>query len=131
MVTALSLTSLTLSSAAASSTGPGGVFIECPSADNTYYTPPNSKQRFLRQCDTDYGGAEGAIDADRVKAQSMDECIGYCAKSNDDISAAYNCSGVTWSYDGPQGTGLNYCWIKSKLAGKAFSGHLESAILVT
>ncbi|KAI9781624.1 MAG: hypothetical protein M1839_005841, partial [Geoglossum umbratile] len=113
-----------------SPTGPGGVIIECPAVDNTTYSPPNSSRRFLRQCDTNWGSAEGAIDATTATVTNMVDCISLCAKYNDQ-DAAYKCAGVTWVYAGLQGTSNNYCWIKSKLGEKTFVSNMESAILLS
>ncbi|ORY60996.1 uncharacterized protein BCR38DRAFT_443163 [Pseudomassariella vexata] len=40
----------------------------------------------------------------------MEECTAFCAKRDD-------CKGATWYNVGPQGTDLNYCWLKSAMNG--------------
>ncbi|KAH8652708.1 hypothetical protein BGZ60DRAFT_519872 [Tricladium varicosporioides] len=115
------------SSSATTSIGPGGVQISCPGTDNTNYVVPNTSQKFVRRCNTDLAGS----DFSRSNANNMAECLALCAKQNEDPNAVTKCYAVTWVYRGPQGTSVNYCWLKNKLPGSSFADGMESAYLVT
>ncbi|KAH6664199.1 hypothetical protein B0J14DRAFT_706632 [Halenospora varia] len=115
------------SSSATSSIGPGGVQISCPGTDNTNYVVPNTSQKFVRRCNTDLAGS----DFSRSNANNMAECLALCAKQNADANAVTKCYAVTWVYRGPQGTAVNYCWLKNSVPGSSFADGMESAYLVT
>jgi hypothetical protein len=43
-----------------------------------------------------------------LEADTMEECVSLCAKNA-------HCKGAIWYNVGPQGTDLNYCWLKSEM----------------
>jgi hypothetical protein len=108
------------------STGPGGVTIECPGTDNTNYTVPGTNQVFLRECNTNRIGSDIAF----VEQNTMTDCLSYCATWNVNSGGSTRCLSVTWAYQAPQGTGDNYCWIKSSVPGVSTYANMESAILI-
>lgn len=113
-------------SSPSSSTGPGGVTIDCPDVNNTVYT--SNGLRFMRQCGINYGYADGAIDVRYQVASNLEECIDYCAQ----YVGLSKCIGVTWVYVGPQGTAFNYCFLKGN-SGKMVATYfdsMDSALLI-
>jgi hypothetical protein len=117
---------LSTSSSSPTSTGPGGVTVECPDVNNTNYTVPGTNQVFLRQCDTNRVGS----DIEYVEKNSMTDCLSYCASWNSNSASSTRCLSVTWVYQGPQGTYVNYCWIKSSVPDASTYSNMESAILI-
>lgn len=51
-------------------------------------------------------------DLANVEAATMEECVSLCAQR-----PRGSCVGAIWFAVGPQGTDLNYCWLKSELGG--------------
>ncbi|KAI0105470.1 hypothetical protein GGR51DRAFT_189538 [Nemania sp. FL0031] len=74
----------------------------CIGDDGSTYTDPGTGDKFKIECDVSHNGQ----DIENVEAQTMQDCISLCAKSN-------YCKGASWYNVGPQGTDLNYCWLKS------------------
>jgi len=107
------------------STGPGGVAVECPAANGTIYT--SGEKQFLRLCTSEHPPEDGSVDITGVKAQSMDECIEACASYNGQKG---KCVGVNWIYRKPQGTDNSYCWMKNHIGGVRDWDGCEAAILV-
>jgi hypothetical protein len=107
--------------------GPGGVRVECPSVDNTNYTVPGTGAVFRRECLTDRQGSDIA----NVEQLSMEDCLAYCVSWNTNAANSQRCAAVTWVYVGPQGTDVNYCWIKYAVPGKAYAVNMESAVLLS
>jgi len=111
--------------------GPGGVTVECPRADNTTYTVPATSQVYIRQCGTNWGARDGAVDIQSATKNNMEDCIALCAKYNANFQTTKrSCVGVTWVYVGPQGTAVNYCWAKSSLGLVTYYDDMESAVLL-
>jgi hypothetical protein len=79
-------------------------------------------------CETDYPDGDMA----RFPVLSMLDCIHLCAQLNlYPASADGRCLGVTWVYgDGPQGTGLSYCYPKSSIQKVQARAGTESAMLI-
>jgi hypothetical protein len=120
-------TASSLSSAPTTATGPGGVHVECPAADNKNYTVRGTNEVFLRECLTDRQGSDIA----NVEQLSMEDCLAYCVSWNANPSNSQRCGAVTWVYNGPQGTDVNYCWIKYAVPGSSYAVNMESAVLVS
>lgn len=110
-------------------TGPGGVQIECPSADQQPYTAKvdtaRPSQTFYRRCDKEFKGA----DIMNVTASSMAACIDRCAIYNDEHGAG-KCRGVTWNYLFPQGQQNSYCWLKNSIGDLVVYADREMAVLI-
>ncbi|RWA12895.1 hypothetical protein EKO27_g2216 [Xylaria grammica] len=47
-------------------------------------------------------------DIENLEAETMQACVSLCAKNT-------HCKGAIWYNVGPQGTDLNYCWLKSEM----------------
>ncbi|KAI1805578.1 hypothetical protein F4811DRAFT_514365 [Daldinia bambusicola] len=76
----------------------------CLGADGSTYTDPETGAKFRIECDVAHQGR----DIENLKAESMPECVSLCAKNT-------HCTGAIWYDVGPQGTDLNYCWLKSSI----------------
>ncbi|KAI1261925.1 hypothetical protein F5Y18DRAFT_190106 [Xylariaceae sp. FL1019] len=97
--------SSTASSSAPTATGISGISSRiCIGDDNSTYIDPGTGSRFQLECATAHRGR----DIENTEATSMQDCIGLCAKNN-------QCKGAIWYNVGPQGTDLNYCWLKSAM----------------
>ncbi|ORY58876.1 uncharacterized protein BCR38DRAFT_446856 [Pseudomassariella vexata] len=117
-------TTTTRSSASANPTfvttsGPGGVHIECPAADGERYTHADTGKVFRRECNRNYVGG----DVHNLTATDFEECIDACAEYA-------GCLGANWMYRGEQGTANNYCWIKTTLNSGIDDSGCESAVLM-
>ncbi|KAI0445005.1 hypothetical protein F4803DRAFT_548630 [Xylaria telfairii] len=92
----------------------------CIGNDGSTYTDPGTKDKFRIECATAHQGK----DIENLEASSMQECIGLCTKNK-------FCKGVIWFNVGPQGTNLNYCWLKSAMDGEVQSmPDAQSAMLL-
>lgn len=103
--------------------------IECPiSAGQVDYTVPGTGLKFQKMCGTDFGGS----DMGRFPVRSMDDCLALCAQLNlFPASVAGKCVGATWVYgDGPQGTGVNFCFPKNDTSAATRRAGTESAVLL-
>ncbi|KAI0179917.1 hypothetical protein GGR52DRAFT_219113 [Hypoxylon sp. FL1284] len=76
----------------------------CLGPDGSTYTDPDSGSQFRVECAVAHQGR----DIENLKADSMQDCVALCA-------AEARCAGAIWYNVGPQGTDLNYCWLKSEL----------------
>lgn len=90
---------------------------QCPEADGTIFIDATTEVQFQRSCRVQHRG----YDIENREAESMETCMTWCAKTN-------GCRGVTWFNAGPQGTDLNYCWLKSNMDGEIrFTSDAQSA----
>ncbi|KAI1384384.1 uncharacterized protein F4822DRAFT_414964 [Hypoxylon trugodes] len=100
----------TTAPASKTSTGPAATHTsasskgKCLAEDGSTYTDPGTGSQFKIECDVAHQGK----DIDNYEASSMEECISMCTKNTE-------CVGVIWYSAGPQGTDLNYCWLKSTM----------------
>ncbi|KAI0841475.1 hypothetical protein F5Y06DRAFT_293175 [Hypoxylon sp. FL0890] len=76
----------------------------CLGTDGSTYTDPGTGSKWKIECDIAHQGK----DIENYEAQSMEACVSMCANESD-------CVGAIWYSAGPQGTDLNYCWLKSSL----------------
>ncbi|KAI1469485.1 uncharacterized protein F4812DRAFT_423281 [Daldinia caldariorum] len=83
---------------------PSAAARSCLGADGSIYTDPGTGAKFRIECDVAHQGR----DIENLKASSMPECVSLCAKNT-------RCTGAIWYDVGPQGTDLNYCWLKSSM----------------
>jgi hypothetical protein len=107
----------------------GEVISECAlSDDKANYTVPGTNLTFRRVCETDYP----SDDMGQFPVISMLDCIHLCAQLNlYPASAMGRCFGVSWVYaDGPQGTGISFCYPKSSMKQAQKRVATESAILI-
>ncbi|KAK5627954.1 hypothetical protein RRF57_003669 [Xylaria bambusicola] len=88
----------------------------CIGDDGSTYTDPGTGDKFRLECAVSHQGQ----DIENVKAYSMQSCVSMCAKNT-------HCKGAVWYNVGPQGTDLNYCWLKSTMEDPK----LDGAVLVT
>jgi len=94
--------------------------VQCPSADGLDYRAPGVPNKvFRRICSYDFPMS----DLFNLTATNMEDCINACA-------ARSGCAGVTWNYDGLQGTDVHYCWVKGALGTKFANANVESAVLL-
>ncbi len=103
---------------------------DCPlSVENRLYTVPGTNLTFLRSCETENAGE----DLGYFPVLTMKDCLALCAQLNlYPSSAEGQCVGVTWAYgDGPQGTGVNFCFPKTAIIATAKRTGTESAELWT
>lgn len=92
--------------------------VQCPEANATVFLDPTTEVQFQRTCGVQHPG----YDIDNREAESMEACMSWCAETN-------GCHGVTWFDAGPQGTDLNYCWLKSNVDGETrFTNDAQSAV---
>jgi hypothetical protein len=108
----------------------GEVSSECPLPGGAAnYTVPGTKLTFKRTCETDYPNG----DMGRFPVITMLDCIHLCAQLYlYPASAEGRCAGVSWVYaDGPQGTGISYCYPKSSVKTPQTRKATESAVLIT
>lgn len=78
----------------------------CFRDDGSTYTDPGTGSRFSVEC----GVAHEGKDIENLEAETMEQCVNLCAKNK-------FCKGAIWFNVGPQGTDLNYCWLKSEMDG--------------
>ncbi|KAI0379572.1 hypothetical protein F5Y04DRAFT_282659 [Hypomontagnella monticulosa] len=76
----------------------------CLGTDGSTYTDPGTGAQFKIECDVAHQGR----DIENPEAQSMEECVSLCANNS-------RCKGAIYYNVGPQGTDLNYCWLKSSM----------------
>ncbi|KAI0106141.1 hypothetical protein F4776DRAFT_470840 [Hypoxylon sp. NC0597] len=76
----------------------------CLGTDGSTYTDPGSGSKWKIECDIAHQGK----DIENYEAQSMEACVSMCANES-------GCVGAIWYSAGPQGTDLNYCWLKKSL----------------
>lgn len=92
----------------------------CIGNDGSTYTDPGTKHKFRIECATAHQGK----DIENLEAETMQECISLCTKNK-------FCKGVIWFNVGPQGTDLNYCWLKSTTDGEVQdTPDAQSAVLL-
>ncbi|KAI1092427.1 hypothetical protein F5B19DRAFT_454639 [Rostrohypoxylon terebratum] len=77
---------------------------DCLGANGSTYTDSETGSQWRIECDTAHQGK----DIDNYEADTMEACVSMCADDSD-------CVGAIWYSAGPQGTDLNYCWLKSTL----------------
>jgi hypothetical protein len=111
------------------STGPGGVEVECPAANNTYANIAGSNQRFYRLCNSDFNGNVGSVDIAFMVVHSFGECMQRCLDYNTLGASSGNCTGVSWRWEGLPGTDYNYCYIKSQIGATISLPNVEAALL--
>ncbi|KAJ2985807.1 hypothetical protein NUW58_g5338 [Xylaria curta] len=80
---------------------------DCIGDEGSVYTDPGTGDKFKISCAIAHQG----MDIMNLKAETMEACINLCAKNN-------RCKGAVWYNVGPQGTDLNYCWLKSGMNGE-------------
>ncbi|KAI0802363.1 hypothetical protein GGR55DRAFT_665955 [Xylaria sp. FL0064] len=78
----------------------------CIGDDGSTYKDPATGDKFRLECSVAHQGK----DIMNYKANTMQDCIAMCAKNT-------HCKGAIWFNVGPQGTLLNYCWLKSEMDG--------------
>ncbi len=71
------------------------------------YTDPATGTKFKRTCYVQHPG----FDIKNEEKDSMEDCMAWCAEEED-------CKGAQWYNAGPQGTDLNYCWLKYDMTGE-------------
>ncbi|KAI1769978.1 hypothetical protein F4818DRAFT_434452 [Hypoxylon cercidicola] len=76
----------------------------CLGQDGSTYTDPGTGSAFRVECDVAHQGK----DIENREADSMEDCVSMCAENS-------RCVGAIWYNAGPQGTDLNYCWLKRTL----------------
>ncbi|KAI1496913.1 hypothetical protein F5X99DRAFT_424072 [Biscogniauxia marginata] len=76
----------------------------CLGDDGSTYRDPGTGAQFTIECNLAHEGK----DIENLEAESMEECVSLCAKDD-------QCQGAIWYNAGPQGTDLNYCWLKSAM----------------
>ncbi|KAI1768905.1 hypothetical protein GGR53DRAFT_315190 [Hypoxylon sp. FL1150] len=76
----------------------------CLGYDGATYTDPSTGSQFRIECDAAHEGK----DITNPEAETMEDCVSLCADNS-------RCVGAIWYNVGPQGTDLNYCWLKSSL----------------
>lgn len=101
---AASSTSSSTSSSTPSQTPAATPSDGCLGTDGSTYTDPGTGSRFKIECDVAHQGR----DIENPEAQSMEECVSLCANNS-------RCKGAIYYNVGPQGTDLNYCWLKSSM----------------
>ncbi|KAK7913804.1 hypothetical protein PG985_011507 [Apiospora marii] len=82
----------------------------CPGANNTVYTTPADEgggTQYRRICGVSYDGN----DIQPQKAETMGHCLALCSG----YVGGSHCAGVVWYDAGPQGTDLNWCWLKRSM----------------
>lgn len=93
--------------------------IQCPSANLTLYASRvDLAKRFLVLCGRDYNSNEGSHDLLSRDAETMGECIDYCAGTG-------GCVGAGWGYS----QGRYVCWLKSRLGEGRGAGGWCFAVL--
>ncbi|KAI1312091.1 hypothetical protein F5Y03DRAFT_409276 [Xylaria venustula] len=78
----------------------------CLGDDGSTYTDPGTGDKFRIECSVAHQGT----DLENLEAYTMESCVSLCAKNS-------HCKGAIWFNVGPQGTDLNYCWLKSAVGG--------------
>ncbi|KAI0873087.1 hypothetical protein GGS24DRAFT_517970 [Hypoxylon argillaceum] len=78
----------------------------CLGPDQSTYADPGTGAQFRIECDVAHQGK----DITNPEAATMEACVSLCA-------AVAHCAGAIWYDAGPQGTNLNYCWLKSAMDG--------------
>ncbi|KAI0971196.1 hypothetical protein F4678DRAFT_479528 [Xylaria arbuscula] len=78
----------------------------CLGDDGSTYTDPSTGDKFRIECSVAHQGT----DLENIEAYTMESCISLCTKNS-------HCKGAIWFNVGPQGTDLNYCWLKSAVGG--------------
>ncbi|KAI0855659.1 hypothetical protein F4860DRAFT_530096 [Xylaria cubensis] len=79
----------------------------CLGDDGSTYADPGTGHKFRIECAVAHQGK----DIENLEAETMQDCISLCAKNK-------FCKGAIWFNVGPQGTDLNYCWLKSAMNGE-------------
>jgi hypothetical protein len=88
------------------------------------------EKAFMKFCNKNFQSEHGGKDLVQFEAYSMNECINLCATYKPPAPQQGGCVGVTWTYRGPQGTGDNFCWLKSATGSQNTFNDMESAILL-
>ncbi|RYP66525.1 hypothetical protein DL771_007748 [Monosporascus sp. 5C6A] len=73
-----------------------------PEAEGTVFADPGTGTKFKHSCYEQYPG----YDIENREKESMAACIAWGAEADE-------CVAANWYNAGPQGTGLNSCWLKS------------------
>ncbi|KAI5925011.1 hypothetical protein F4810DRAFT_662528 [Camillea tinctor] len=90
----------------------------CLGPNESTYTDPSTGSQFRIECATAHEGKDIA----NHEADSMEACVGMCAGDA-------SCAGAVWFDAGPQGTDLNYCWLKSRMDdGRRETGDAQSVV---
>lgn len=89
----------------------------CPGANNTI-TDDGSGMQYRRICGISYDGN----DIQPQKAETMGQCLALCSGH----TGGSACTGVVWYDAGPQGTDLNWCWLKRSM-DKAVLSYRDAA----
>ncbi|KAI0389760.1 hypothetical protein F5Y17DRAFT_107925 [Xylariaceae sp. FL0594] len=76
----------------------------CIGADGSTVTDAATGARFRLECTVEHRGT----DLLNIEAGSMTACVALCAQNS-------RCAGAVWYNVGPQGTDLNYCWLKTQM----------------
>lgn len=93
--------------------------IQCPAANLTLYASRvDVAKRFLVLCGRDYNSNEGSRDLMSRDAETMGDCIDYCAGMG-------GCVGAGWGYS----QGRYVCWLKSRLGEGRGAGGWCFAVL--
>ncbi|KAI2642926.1 hypothetical protein GGS21DRAFT_486755 [Xylaria nigripes] len=93
---------------------------ECIGKNGSTYTDSDTGKKYKLECAIAHQGT----DLVNLKAETMQACVSLC--SNIDF-----CKGVIWFNIGPQGTGLNYCYLKSDVSDVAEDNiDAQSAVLL-
>ena len=103
---------------------------DCPlPVENRLHTVPGTNLTFLRSCDTEISGD----DIGWFPVLTMQDCLALCARLNLFPSSVQGkCVAATWVYgDGPQGSGVSFCFPKSNVQGSSRREGTESAELWT
>ncbi|KAK1831764.1 hypothetical protein QBC39DRAFT_371702 [Podospora conica] len=86
--------------------------IQCPGANLTlYHSKADLSRKFLVFCGRDYHSSAGAHDLLSKDAETMAQCIDYCA-------GVKECVGAGWGYQ----QGRYVCWLKSRLGEARVAG---------
>ncbi|KAK7961587.1 uncharacterized protein PG986_002412 [Apiospora aurea] len=82
----------------------------CPGANNTAYTSTahEGSTQYRRICGISYDGN----DIQPQVAETMGDCLSL---SSGYAGGGVRCAGVVWYDAGPQGTDLNWCWLKRSM----------------
>ncbi|KAK8121669.1 hypothetical protein PG984_010339 [Apiospora sp. TS-2023a] len=88
----------------------------CPGANNTVIDDGGTQYR--RICGISYDGN----DIQPQKADTMGQCLSLCSAHTGEVA----CAGVVWYDAGPQGTDLNWCWLKRSM-DKAVLSYRDAA----
>ncbi|KAK8075857.1 hypothetical protein PG997_010520 [Apiospora hydei] len=114
--------SVPTTSTAAPTATPSDTAPPCPGANNTIYTNQahEGNTQYRRICGISYDGN----DIQPQMAETMGDCLSLC--SGYVGGGGVGCAGVVWYDAGPQGTDLNWCWLKRSM-DRAVLSYRDSA----